>query len=325
MLKNLLLATCLFLGASAFAADSVVLTKDNTIFINDEFDGHSVAQIAQKARDLDSRTDSSDPIYLVINSPGGSIEDGLELIENLHNLKRPVATINLFSASMGFQTAQALGPRYMTDNGVLMAHRASGGFWGQMPGSLGVRYAFYLKRVQKLDSAAVKRSGGKLTTASWASLIQDEYYCAGQDCVEQGLADKVVAPSCDKSLVGTTTVSVLQKLIQGLVIEVTADYDNCPLNTNVLKYVLYVNGEPLFKDGISIEELRALFGKKEAEAKAQAATVSGIYRSEYDDKYSYSAPRSVIDSLNKDQMFEIQRTLDEVIKRKENREIIKGY
>lgn len=325
MLKNLLLATCLFLGASAFAADQVVLTKDNTIFINDQFDGHSVAQIAQKARDLDSRTDSSDPIYLVINSPGGSIEDGLELIENLKNLKRPVATVSLFSASMGFQTVESLGPRYITEMGTLMAHRASGMFYGQIPGSLGVRTAFYLKRVQKLDSNAVKRSGGKLTTASWASLIQDEYYCEGQDCIEQGLADKVVSPTCDKSLTGTTTVSVLQKLISGLVVEVTADYDNCPLNTNVLKYVLYVNGEPLFKDGISIDELRALFGKKEKEAKAQAATVSGIYRSEYDDKYNYSTPRSVIESLNKDQMFEIQKMFDDLVRSKQNREIIKGY
>src|ERR1035437_1026903 len=104
MLKSLLIALSLIFSCQAFAAEPVTLTLDNTIAINDVFDGHSVSQIIKKARELDARTPSTDPLDLVINSPGGSIEDGLELIENLSNLKRPIITISLLSASMGFQT-----------------------------------------------------------------------------------------------------------------------------------------------------------------------------------------------------------------------------
>jgi ATP-dependent Clp protease protease subunit len=328
-MKNLLIALCLIFGAQAFAGDQITLTVDNTIAINDEFDGHSVSQIIKKARELDARIPSGDALYLVINSPGGSIEDGLELIENLSNLKRPVITITLFSASMGFQTVQALGERYITNMGTLMSHRAAGGFWGQIPGSLGTRYAFYLRRVQKLDENAVKRSKGKLTMATYATLIQDEYWCEGQDCIDKGLADKIVSPQCDKSLTGTTSVSIFQALM-GAVVEIFADYDNCPLNTNVLKYTLLVNGEPLFKDGVSIEELHRLLGQKEQKEKeaAKAKESSGIFSSSYFSSSSYdysSSPKTPIDSLTKEQILEIWTKYQEVKKKKENRDVIKGY
>lgn len=315
------------LSCPAFAAESVILTKDNTIAINDAFDGHSVAQIAKQARELDSRTDSTDPIYLVINSPGGSIDDGLELISNLSGLRRPVKTISLFSASMGFQTVQALNERLVTSNGTLMSHRASGGFYGQFPGSLGTRYNYYLKRVMRMDANAVKRSNGKLTDKTYATLIQDEYWCDGQDCIDQGFADKIVTPSCDKSLTGKTTVSIYQALISGLVVEVMADYENCPLNTNVLKYVILVNGEPLFTDGVNLEELRKLLGQKEKEESAKkekSGLFSSIYSS-FDSYTSSSSIKSVAEKLTKDELYEINQKVQELIKKKNNREVIKGY
>jgi ATP-dependent Clp protease protease subunit len=325
-MKNFLIALCLIFSGQAFAGEAVTLTLDNTIAINDEFDGHSVSQIAKKARELDARIPSGDPIYLVINSPGGSIEDGLELIENLSNLRRPIITISLFSASMGFQTVQALGERYVTKMGTLMSHRATGGFYGQMPGSLGTRYAFYLRRVLKLDENAVRRSKGKLTTASYATLIQDEFWCDGQDCIDKGLADKIVSPSCDKSLTGFTSVSVFQALM-GAVVEIFADYDNCPLNTNVLKYTLLVNGQPLFTDGASIQSLSRILGEKDQREKEKKEKESaGLFSSSYwSSSSSYDSPKSPIDSLTKDQITEIWNKYQEVKKKKENRDVIKGY
>jgi ATP-dependent protease ClpP protease subunit len=329
LMKTLLFALCLMFGGQLFAGEQVTLTKDNTIAINDEFDAHAVSNIAKLARELDSRIPSSDPLYLVINSPGGSIEDGLELISNLSNLKRPVTTITLFSASMGFQTVEALGPRLITSTGTLMSHRASGGFFGQMPGSLGTRYAFYLKRVQKMDENAVRRSGGKLTKASYATLIQDEYWCEGDDCIAQGLADKIVSASCDKSLTGVSTISIFQALIQGLVVEIFADYENCPLNTNVLKYTLLINGEPLFHDGVSAEELHHLLSmrlekgvdKKDTTPTNTTGSIFGPSLYSYD----YSSSRSVLDTLTKDQLTEINEKFQQIVKQKNNREVIKGY
>lgn len=307
MLKNLLLATCLFMGASAFAGDTIVLTKDNVITVNDAIFEDTVASVINKAKELDSRIKSSDPIYLVLNTPGGSIDAGLEMIENLQSLRRPVHTISIFSASMGFQTVQGLGSRYVLKNGTLMSHRATGGFSGQLPGSLGTRYFYYLKRVLRLDANTVKRSKGKLTAQSYARLIADEYWCDGQDCVNQGVADAVVNAQCDKSLAGTSEKSLLQDLYMGHTVEVKAEYDNCPLNTNALKYTIYIDGSPLF-------------GDKPAPAADKTATSDpyGIWAYK-------TAPDSPLANLSKEEVFYLNNMIKDAIKKRKSMEVIKGY
>jgi ATP-dependent protease ClpP protease subunit len=65
-------------------------------------------QIAQAKALGNQRFSSNEPIYLFLNTPGGSIQTGLEIIESLKGLDRPVSTVTLFAASMGFQIAQNL-------------------------------------------------------------------------------------------------------------------------------------------------------------------------------------------------------------------------
>lgn len=311
--KLILILGLLFASSVAVAAETnVVLTKDNSITINDVFTSDSVAPLIKQAKDLDSRIPSGDPIYLVINSPGGSIDAGIELIENLSNLKRPVHTITVFSASMGFQTVQGLGERLILKNGTLMSHRARGGFQGEFPGQLDTRYSYYLKRVTRLDEQAVKRSGGKLTLASYKSLIADEYWCDGADCVTTGVADKVITSSCDKSLEGQHSVTLDQFMFMGHTIELKADYDNCPLNTNALKYNIVVDGQPLFKEPSTSPTVKTV-------------TQDTFLQSMFGPSYGPSAPTSVGPSLSKDEMVEIQKRVDSIIEKKKSRDIVKGY
>jgi ATP-dependent Clp protease protease subunit len=288
---------------SAMSAEiaTVLLTKDNTISLNDAFYDISTSNVIKKANELDARVKSDDPIYLVINSPGGSIESGLELIENLSNIKRPIKTISLFSASMGFQTVQGLGERLIVKNGTLMAHKAKGGFYGEFPGQLDTRYNYYLKRVLRMDEIAVSRTAGKYTLKSFRALIEPEYWCDGQDCIDNGFADKIVKPSCDKSLEGTTTVSVFQEAIQGHTVELLADYDACPLNTQPLKYKILIDGTPMFVDS-------------QKEEKKQLLYFTNLSLTDPTDK-----------KLSKEDLFEINKRVQRYIDIKKNREVIKGY
>lgn len=222
--------------------ETVVLTSENVIVLNSQVDGESTSAVISKAKELDSGLasglkgklglSSGKPLFLFLNTPGGSIQSGLEMVEALRGLGRPVHTITLFAASMGFQIAQNLDTRYIIKNGVLMSHRAKGGFegefGGQSPSQIESRYALWKSRLDELDEQTAKRTSGKKTLAQYQQQYASEMWLTGAQSVAQGYADKVVQVKCDKSLSGTSTK---EAMVFGL-IKVQYDLDNCPLNTS---------------------------------------------------------------------------------------------
>lgn len=224
----------------------IVLTVDNSVVLDDVTCDEVTARVAKKAKELDARLASGEPIYLVLNTPGGCIDDGLNMIEVLKRLNRPVHTVVLFAASMGFQITQQLGNRYILRDGTLMSHKARGGFYGEFPGQLDSRYSYYLKRISRMDEQAAKRTNGKHTFQSYRNLIENEYWCDGVDCVAQGFADKVATAKCDKSLDGIRTEEI-KFFFAGMRIQIFLNYDKCPLITGLLDYDISVDGNKLFK------------------------------------------------------------------------------
>lgn len=227
----------------------VTLTKDNMLVMNDYYEGEIVANVVAKAKQMDGKLKSNDPLFLVIYSGGGSIDAGIEMIENLNNLNRKVHTITIFSASMAFQTVQGIhGTRLVLRNGTLMSHKAKGGFYGEFPGQLDSRYSYYLARVMRLDKIATARTNGKHTLKSYEALIENEYWCDGQDCINQGFADYLVDASCDASLNGQHNKLEDRFLYMGHTIEIIDVMADCALITSPLTWNVLIDGDPLFKN-----------------------------------------------------------------------------
>lgn len=245
VLMKLLLLTALLLGSLVSAAETtVVLNKSNTIVMNTVFDNDSVAKVAQTALELNYSLPPGQPINLVINSPGGSIFSGIELIQNLNSLGRKVNTISLFSASMAFQTVQGLnGTRYLTKNGTLMSHKAKGGFEGEFPGQLDSRYQYVLGVVTDLNKVAVARTGGKQSLPSYDALIENEYWCSGQRCVDAGFADAVANIRCDKSMSGSHEETMSLGSFLGMNLTVDVIMSDCPTITGPLAVKVKVDGK----------------------------------------------------------------------------------
>ncbi len=208
------------------------LTKDNTAVLMGVVDSTTVSDVMQQISKLDSSLKSGYAINLVLYTPGGSIQDGLELIEYLKSVNRPINTVTIFAASMGFQIAQNLGQRYILENGVLMSHKAKGGFEGEFgdgSSQIDARYGLWMSRVLELDNQTVKRTKGKQTLKSYRQAYQNELWLTGAQAVKGGYAEQVISASCDKSLSGTRT----QHLdFMGLGINIV--YSECPMNTNPL-------------------------------------------------------------------------------------------
>lgn len=227
-------------SASKNDSDVVVLSASNTLVLNSEVDGDSVGKVISDAKKLDSKlsgirekASGKAPLYLILNTPGGSIQSGLELIEALNGLGRKTHTVTLFAASMGFQIAQNLDDRLIVKSGVLMSHHAAGGIQGQFggthPSQMDSRYQLWLDRVRELDEQTVKRTNGKQTYESYTAQYDHEMWLTGRKSVEQGYADKVVQVKCDESLSGTTAHEA-----SFMGIPITYELDNCPLNTSPL-------------------------------------------------------------------------------------------
>jgi len=218
----------------------ITISKNNTIVLNSEINGESVAAVISKAKELDAglggvkeKITGKRPLYLFLFSPGGSIQAGLELIEALKGLGRPVHTITLFAASMAFQLVQQLDDRYILRYGVLMSHhamgQAEGEFGGSVKSQMENRQQLWLDRVKELDEQTVKRTNGKQSYESYTKQYDHEMWLTGSVSTEQGYADKIVAVKCDPSLTGVTTHHVN---FMGL--DIAYDLDNCPLNTGAM-------------------------------------------------------------------------------------------
>lgn len=208
--------------------DQVVFNKDNVVNINEQVSETSVADWTMKVKALDAKGPANEPIYLAMKTPGGDIVAGVNFVEAMHGIHRPVYTVTLFAASMGFQIVQNLGDRLILKNGVLMSHRASGGFEGQFggpePSQLSSRYIFWLRNLTQMDEQTVSRTNGKQTLDSYRKAYANEMWRNGTDSVNEGYADRVVTASCDSSLNTATHHSA-----QIMMFNVEYDLSDCPM------------------------------------------------------------------------------------------------
>lgn len=271
----------LLLSSLTFANEKstreIILTDDNLVTLRDSFNDSSVSEVIQRIKALDAKLSSGYPIYLFLDTPGGSIQKGLELMEFVKGLNRPVHTITLFAASMGFQTVQGLGERYVLYHSALMSHKARGSFSGEFGGGLSqldARFAFWLKRIDQLDRQTVSRTKGKQTLESYRRSYDNELWLTGEEAVAAGYADEVVSVKCDSTVNGTE-----QSEIDLMFFSVTVTFSKCPVNTAPLAVSASIMTN---KGKLTLEEFLAkggVFGKKCAVAAPVEETSSYYYSS----------------------------------------------
>lgn len=208
---------------SAAAGKRLTLEESNMVSfrgpVTDESVDRVLAELMAKSRNLKAGT----PLYLVLDTPGGSVLAGMRLVDSIKALPNKVTTVTLFAASMGFNIAQALDERLITPTGTLMSHRASvGGMSGQVNGELEVRVRNVKRAVDFLDFVASKRMG--ISIEEYRALVLNELWVFGFDSVERKVADSVVLVACGESLSGKKTLKVAT-----LFGKATVEFSACPL------------------------------------------------------------------------------------------------
>jgi ATP-dependent Clp protease protease subunit len=239
-----ILGMLLLFSVTALSAEVIDLNLNNTVTLNDAVSANSVTETILSLAKLESNQEPV--IYLVLNTPGGSVFDGLDLIQYLKGYKKPVKTVNIFSASMGFQIAQANpGERLITNTGVLMSHPVSGMEGGEFGEGMSIdnRIAYLKQIITTMDSGVVARTNGKQTLESYRKQYDNELWTTGDYAVSGGYADKVVDLSCASNLSSSIKSTQSRYYLEGPIsLEIKYDMSSCPLSTSVLRYqIRFVN------------------------------------------------------------------------------------
>ncbi len=212
----------------AVASKTIVLESSNTLVLRGGVSADSVAALQVQLMDMSAKLAASDVIYLVLDTPGGSVFSGMELIDHLRSVPQKVATVTLFAASMGFQIVQNMDTRYIALSGTLMSHRAKGGVEGQFDGELETRYKMIKRVIDYLDAVASKRMG--VSQEEYRKMIKDEYWVHGFDASQDKAADEVVSLNCGSTMTGEDI-----KKIDTFFGQVTVTFSKCPLVRGPLK------------------------------------------------------------------------------------------
>lgn len=179
----------------------LTLSEKNTVVLNMPIMGQIANTVSKELLEKSDKLKSGEPIYLVLDTPGGSVDDGMRIIEVAKSLPRPVHTVSLFNASMGFILSQSLGDRYVISSSTLMSHRAYiGGIKGEFPGSFMTRLESTAKQLMRINKDVAERAGIDLN--SYLAMISNELWMNSDDALKNKFADKLVTLRCDKTLRG---------------------------------------------------------------------------------------------------------------------------
>lgn len=225
-LLSVLLALCLR-GDSAQAKQNmqIILGVDNSLVFRGIVEANSVLSAERKLQKLvEKRGNKNYPIFLVIDSPGGSISDGDDFIQFSKSI-RNLHTITIFSASMAAGIVESLpGNRLIAENGILMFHRATAGFQGQVEtGEVESRLAIVKEVVRNMEIRNAARL--KISLDIYKSLIKDELWLTAGQAVRLQAADGVVDIRCTNELIN----SMEDMLVDLGFFQFKLKFSNCPL------------------------------------------------------------------------------------------------
>jgi len=179
------------LGERAFDIYSRLL-KERIIFLGEEVNEHTANLVVAQLLHL-AYEDPKKEISLYINSPGGSVYDGLAIYDTMQFIKPDVATYGIgLQASMGafLLSSGTKGKRFVLPNSRVMIHQPSSGTQGKISDQeITLREGIALKK--RLNEILAKNTGQKLTKIE--KDVERDFWMSADEAVKYGLADKTVA------------------------------------------------------------------------------------------------------------------------------------
>ena len=169
------------------------LLKDRIIFLSEDVNPTTASLVVAQMLFLESE-DPDKEISFYINSPGGSITDGMAIVDTMNYIKCPVSTICVgLAASMGsvLLASGTKGKRFATPNAEVLIHQPliSGGLAGQTT-EIKIHADHMVKTREKLNKLLSERTGQSLEQIEKDT--ERDHYMTAQEALEYGLIDGIL-------------------------------------------------------------------------------------------------------------------------------------
>ncbi|HAO10508.1 MAG TPA: ATP-dependent Clp protease proteolytic subunit [Planktothrix sp. UBA8407] len=167
------------------------LGVERILFLGQEVTDSLANRIVAQMLYLDAE-DSNKPIYLYINSPGGSVTAGMAIYDTMQYIKADVITICVgLAASMGafLLAAGSPGKRLALPHARIMIHQPLGGARGQAT-DIEIEAREILRIRSLLNDILVQRTGQ--TLAKIQKDTDRDYFLSAQEAKDYGLIDQVI-------------------------------------------------------------------------------------------------------------------------------------
>lgn len=167
------------------------LLKERIIFVGDAITDDLANLVIAQLLFLESQDPKRD-ITMYINSPGGSVSDGLAIYDTMQYLKCDVSTICVgMAASMAavLLSGGKKGKRFSLPNSQILIHQVMGGAEGQAT-DIKIKAEQILKLKDSLNKILAKHTGQDIKKIEKDA--DRDYYMSAKEAVSYGIIDKVL-------------------------------------------------------------------------------------------------------------------------------------
>ena len=167
------------------------LLNDRIVMLCEEVNATTASLVVAQLLYLEAQDPDKD-IQFYINSPGGSVTDGMAIYDTMQYIKCDVSTICIgMAASMGafLLSSGTKGKRLALPNAEIMIHQPSGGTQGQAS-DIKIQAEWMLRTREKLNRILAENTGKSIEQI--AIDTERDNFMPAEDAVKYGLIDMVI-------------------------------------------------------------------------------------------------------------------------------------
>ena len=170
------------------------LLKDRIIMLSEDVNPTSASLIVAQMLFLESE-DPDREINFYINSPGGSITDGMAIVDTMNYIKCPVSTICVgMAASMGsvLLASGTKGKRFATPNSEILIHQpliGGGGLSGQTT-EIKIHADHMVATREKLNKILSETTGQPIDVIERDT--ERDHYMTAEEALKYGIIDGIL-------------------------------------------------------------------------------------------------------------------------------------